>query len=107
MDVGSLHSPLVRRAIQTINEGRIDEFLALFAPDATIVDGATYHGSEAIRERAERETFGVRMHLGVVQETNPEGTSLEVHATSRDGYSGPGTFLFTVRGGLIERLEIR
>ena len=107
MDVGSLHSPVVRRAIQTINEGRLDEFLALFAPDATIVDGATYHGSEAIRDWAERETFGVRMHLDVVQETNPEGTTLEVQATSTGGYSGPGTFLFTVRGGLIERLEIR
>ena len=56
MDVRSLHSPLVRRAIQTINGGRLDEFLALFAPDATVVDGATYHGSEAIRAWAERET---------------------------------------------------
>lgn len=59
MDVGSLLSPLVRRAIETINEGRIDEILALFAPDATIVDRATYHGSKAIREWAERETFGI------------------------------------------------
>ena len=65
MDVGSLHSPVVRRAIQTINEGRLDEFLALFAPDATVVDGATYHESEAIRDWAERETFGVRMHIDV------------------------------------------
>ena len=40
MDVASLHSPLVRRTIETINEGRLDEFLALFAPDATVVDGA-------------------------------------------------------------------
>ena len=107
MDVGSLHSPLVRRAIQTINEGRFDEFLALFGLSATVVDGATYHGSEAIRAWAERETFGVQMHIDVVQETNPEGTIVEVHATSTGGYSGPGTFFFTVRGGLIERLEIR
>ena len=59
MDVASLHSPLVRRTIETINDGRLDEFLSLFAPDATIVDDATYHGSEAIRAWAERETFGV------------------------------------------------
>jgi hypothetical protein len=76
MDVASLHSPLVRRTIQTINEGRLDEFLALFAPDATIVDGATYHGSEAIRAWAERETFGVQMHIDVVQEKKTEGTSI-------------------------------
>jgi len=68
MDVASLHSPLVRRTIQTINEGRLDEFLALFGRFATVVDGATYHGSEAIRTWAERETFGVQMHIDVVQE---------------------------------------
>ncbi len=106
MDVWSLHSPLDRRAIQTINEGRLDEFLALFAPDATVVDGATYHGSEAIRTWAERETFGVRMHIDVVQEKNPEGTTLEIRATWTGGYSGPGTFLFTFRSGLIERFVI-
>jgi len=107
MDVGSLHSPLVRRTIQTINEGRLDEFLALFAPDATVVDGATYQGSEAIRAWAERETFGVQMHIDVVQEKNTEGTAVEVNATSTGGYSGPSTFFFTIQGGLIERFVIR
>jgi hypothetical protein len=106
MDVASLHSPLVRRAIETINEGRLDDFLSLFAADATVVDGATYQGSEAIRSWAERETFGVRMHIDVVQEKNTEGTSVEVNATSTGGYSGPGTFIFTIQGGLIERFVI-
>jgi len=86
MDVASLHSPLVRRAIETINEGRLDEFLTLFARDATVVDGATYQGSEAIRSWAERETFGVQMHIDVVQEKNTEGTAVEVNATSTGGY---------------------
>src|SRR5258708_23528009 len=107
MDVASLHSPLVRRTIQTINEGRLDEFLALFAPDATVVDGATYHGAEAIRAWAQRETFGVQMHIDVVQEKNAEGTAVEVNATSTGGYSGPGTFFFTMQGGLIARFVIR
>ena len=107
MDAGSLHSSLVRRTIQAINEGRLDEFLALFAPDATVVDGATYQGSEAIRAWAERETFGVQMHIDVVQEKNTEGTAVEVNATSTGGYSGPSTFFFTIQGGLIERFVIR
>ena len=107
MDVGSLHSPVVRQAFQAINGGRLDAFLALFAPDATLIDGAAYRGSEAIRDWAERETFGVQMHINVIRETNPEGTILEVEATSTGGYSGPGAFLFTVRGNHIERLEIR
>jgi hypothetical protein len=107
MNVASLHSPLVRRTIEAINEGRLDDFLALFARDAAVVDGPTYHGSEAIRAWAQRETFGVQMHIDVVQEKNAEGTVLEVDVTSAGGYSGPGTFHFTIRGGLIERLEIR
>lgn len=39
MKVASLHSPLVRQAIETINQGWLEDFLALFAPDATAVDG--------------------------------------------------------------------
>lgn len=107
MEVALLHSPLVRRAIETINERRLDDFLALFARDATVADGPTYHGPEAIRAWAQRETFGLRRHIDVVQEKNADGTQVEVNVTSRGGYSGPGIFLFTIRGGLIERLEIR
>ena len=106
MDVASLHSPLVRRVIETINEGRLDDFLALFAPFATVVDDATYQGSAAIRTWAEQETFGVQMHIDVVEEKNTEGTAVEVNATSTGGYSGPGTFFFTIQGGLIERFVI-
>jgi hypothetical protein len=93
MDVASLHSPLARRAIEAINAGRLEDFLALFARDATVVVGATYRGPEAIREWAQRETFGVRMHIDVVQEKNSEGTVVKMKAaTSSGGYSGPGTF---------------
>jgi hypothetical protein len=45
MKVASLHSPLVRRTIESINEGRLDDFMALFARDATVVDGPKYRGS--------------------------------------------------------------
>ncbi len=106
MKDASLHAPLVRRAIETINDGRLEDFLALFARDATVIDGETYQGSDAIRAWAQRETFGVQMHIDVVQEKNAEGTVLEVNATSTGGYSGPGTFYFTLRANLVERLEI-
>jgi len=73
MDVASLHSPFVRGTIETINEGRLDDFMALFARDATVVDGARYQGYKAIRTWAQRETFGVQMHIDAVQEKNTEG----------------------------------
>ena len=107
MDVASLHAPLVRRTIETINAGRLEAFLSLFARDATVAGGPTSHGSEAIRAWAQRETFGVQMHIDVIHEKSAEGTAVEVNVTSTGGYSGPGTFLFTIRGGLIERLVIR
>ena len=106
MKVASLRSPLVRRTIEAINGGRLDDFMALFAPAATVVDGPTYRGAEAIRAWAQRETFGVQMHVTVVKQ-NVAGTTVEVEATSKGGYSGPGTFHFTSRRGRIERLEIR
>lgn len=106
MNVSSLHSPLVRRAIEAINEGRLDDFMALFARDATVVDVDTYQGYEAIREWAQRENFGVHMHIEVIQEKSREGTTIDVNAKSTGGYSGPGTFSFIIREGLIERLVI-
>lgn len=67
MNISSMRSPLVRRAVEAINEGKLDDFMALFAPDATIVDVSTYNGHEAIRAWAQRETFnvGVRFHVAV------------------------------------------
>jgi hypothetical protein len=88
MDVASLHSPLARRAIEAINGGRLEDFLALFARDATVVDGATYRGPEAIRAWAQRETFGVRMHIDVVQEKNSEGTVVKMKQRLRVGILG-------------------
>jgi hypothetical protein len=106
MKEASLRSPLVRRAIEAINQGNLDEFLALFAPDATVVDVSTYRGHEAIRAWAQRETFNVQVRFQVVREKNEEGTIVEGHVQSVGGYSGPATFSFTVEGDRIQRLVI-
>lgn len=103
----SLRSPLVRRAIEAVNEGRLDDFMALFADNSTVIDSAIYRGREAIRAWAQRENFAVRMRIDVQQELNPDGTSLEIEARSHGGYSGPGTFHFTLHGDKIQRLEIQ
>ena len=74
MDTTSLHSPVVRRAIEAINHGKLDDFMALFAPDATLVDVSTYKGLAEIRDWAQRETFGVSVRIQVEREKNAEGT---------------------------------
>ena len=106
MKEASLRSPLVRRAIEAINQGDLDGFLALFAPDATVVDEATYRGREAIRAWAQRETFHVQVHFHVEREKNEEGTIVEGSVQSVGGYSGPATFSFVVDGDHIQRLVI-
>jgi hypothetical protein len=106
MDTGLLHSPLARRTIEALNNGTVDDFMALFTPDATVIDSATYHGHDEIRRWTERENYGVHMHIDVVRELNDDGTELEINARSQGGYSGPGTFTFTIQGDKIERLVI-
>ena len=102
----SLRSPLVRRAIAAINQGNLDNFMALFAPDATVVDVSTYSGHEAIRAWAQRETFNVQVRFRVAREKNKQGTIVEGNVQSVGGYSGPATFSFTVDGDRIQRLVI-
>lgn len=106
MDTASLRSPLVRRTIEAINQGKLDDFMALFAPDATIVDVSTYRGHHEIRAWAQRETFGVHVRFQLKREKNAEGTIIEGHVQSVGGYNGPATFSFTLRGNTIERLVI-
>lgn len=106
MDVASLQEPLVRRVFETTNAGDIDAFMALFAPDAVVVDGPTYDGADAIRTWAQRETFGVQMHFEPLREDNAQGTIVAADAQSTGGYTGPATFTFTIANGKIQHWEI-
>jgi hypothetical protein len=106
MKTASLHSPLVRRTIEAINQEKLDDFMALFAPDATVVDVSTYTGHQKIRQWAQRETFNVHVRFQLEREKNTEGTIVEGHVQSVGGYNGPATFSFTLRGDMIERLVI-
>src|SRR5215468_6616324 len=106
MDVASLHAPVVRRFIEALNDGRQEDFLALFTPNAVVVDSATYADAAAIRDWAERENFSVHMQMSVVRELDVSGHVLEISAASHGGYSGPGTLSVTLRGDRIERLVI-
>ena len=106
MEIAALRLSQARQLIEAINDGKPDAFIALFARDATVVDGDTYVGRAAIRTWAQQENFDVHMHIDPVREMNTDGTEVEVKANSAGGYSGTGAFSFTIRHGLIERLEI-
>lgn len=106
MDVASLRSPVVRQAIEALNDGRQEDFLALFTPDAVVEDSGDYADAASIQAWAERENFKVYMRISVGRELDAAGTTLEVTAASHGGYNGPGTFTFTLRGDQIARLVI-
>ena len=106
METSSLHSPIVRRTIETLNAGQLDDFMAVFTSDATVVDEATYQGYDAIRAWTERENFRVHMHIDVVREKDAQGLIVEAQAASQGGYSGPATLSFTLQDNLIKRLVI-
>ncbi len=106
MNAETLRSPLIRRAVDAINQGKLDDFMALFAADATVVDGATYIGHQVIRSWAQRETFSTHVHFQVEHEHNAEGAIIAGNVRSHGGYNGPATFSCTLRGDLIERLGI-
>ena len=106
MNMSSLHSPIVRRMVEALNAEQVDDFMAVFASDATVVDGPAYSGYDAIRAWTERENFGVHMRIDVVREKDAQGLTVEIQAASQGGYSGPGTMSFTLQGDLIKRLVI-
>ena len=106
MNTASLRSPTVRRTVELINQEKLDDFMALFALDATLVDVLTYYGHQEIREWAQRETFGTHLRFQVERETNAEGTIIEGEVRSVGGYNGPARFTFTLGGELIVQLMI-
>ena len=106
MKRASMRSPLVRRVIEAINQGNLEDFMVLYTPSTPVVDVSTYSGHEAIRAWAQRETCNVQVHFHVGREKNEEGTIVEGNVQSVGGYSGPATFSFTVDGDRIQRLVI-
>ena len=106
MDITSLRSSIVRRTLEAINQGKLDDFMALFAPDASVVDGPTYTGLPEIESWAKRETFGVQLRFHLESEENDEGTIVVGHVHSDGGYNGPATFSFTLHNDSIAQLII-
>lgn len=106
MDIASLRTPSVRRTLEAINQGKIEDFLALFTPDATVVDVSTYTGAQEIRNWAQRETFSVHVRFQLEAEQNEEGTIVSGQVHSSGGYNGPAIFSFTLRNNLIKQLTI-
>ncbi|HET8844689.1 MAG TPA: nuclear transport factor 2 family protein [Ktedonobacteraceae bacterium] len=106
MPLSTFSSPVVKRAIDALNQGSLAGFMACFTPNAEIVDVSTYKGHQAISAWAQRENFNVHLQMQVEQEKNAEGTVLYGHVHSHGGYNGPATFTFTLHDGLIQRLVI-
>lgn len=101
---------VVRDYIRATSDGRVDDVVACFAPDALVHDEkADHRGIEAIRAWVEDTTSRYQPKNEILTaRTNGEETSAEVQVTGMF----PGSpitleFTFTVSGERITRLCIR
>jgi|GEM_PF-1461727 len=108
MAMQHLQSPIVRRFIETVNEDLLPDLLALFAPDAIVIDGPPvyppHQGHEAIARWAQQETFDLGIRIQDAQEKDAAGHVIEIKAIGHDGFIWHGTLHFSLRHDLIERL---
>ena len=98
----------VSTAIDAVNAGDADTFVAAFADDGVVDDfGREFRGHDAIRSWSDDELIGVNATLDVdgVSTTDAE---TEVHAqVGGDGFNGPSTFTFKTTDDAIGRMTIR
>ena len=99
----------IRAFVQATNAADSNEFVAAFAPDATLDDwGRTFVGHDGIRDWNRTDNIGVQAHFDLLALEPGEERDTYV-ATIRvrgNGYNGTGPMVFTVRDGLIASLRI-
>ncbi|WP_101783612.1 nuclear transport factor 2 family protein [Nonomuraea indica] len=99
--------PTARRYVDAVAAKDLDALVAVFAPDALIVDVTReIRGHDAIRHWAETEVIGGR--LTVLGETpRPGGTTLLVRFQPGGVGGFRASYSFDIAGGLITRAELQ
>ena len=95
------------RAVDAVNAGDTDVFLALFTADGWIDDnGRVFRGRDAMREWSDRELIGAHTRFDVTgSAAAPEGVAIDIDVTS-DGFNGYSRFVFAVQGDSLQSMTI-
>jgi ketosteroid isomerase-like protein len=98
----------VQRLLDAVNAGDTHAFLASFTEDGFVDDwGRVFTGGDAIKGWSDNELIGKQATLAPTQVTG-EGDSVTVIATvGGNGFNGPSTFTFGVRGDHVSGMTIR
>ena len=107
MESGAQLPAPVRRAIDAVNAGDTDAFLAAFAADGWIDDnGRRFTGHDAMRGWSDRELIGAATHFDVTgSEPTDDGVAVDIEVASQ-GFNGYSRFAFTVEGDLLRAMVI-
>jgi hypothetical protein len=98
---------IVREAIDAANTHDIDRFLRCFAADGAVDDwGRVFSGHEQIRHWSDAEFIGKQVILSDVRFASDADRVVVQARVGGNGYTGPSTFTFTVRGAKIGLMEI-
>jgi ketosteroid isomerase-like protein len=100
---------VVGKALEVVNAGDTDAFIALFVPEAGFVDdwGREFRGAEAIRTWSDDEFIGKHVTLEVVASyLTGNGDVVVIVQVGGNGYTGPSTLTFRPQGELIANMRI-
>jgi hypothetical protein len=94
----------VAQAIDAVNAGDTDAFLAAFAADGWIDDnGRRFTGREAMRAWSDRELIGANTRFDVTG--SDDGVTVDIEVSS-DGFNGYSRFAFAVEGDALRSMTI-
>jgi hypothetical protein len=97
----------VARAIDAVNGGDTDAFLAEFATDGWIDDnGRRFSGHDEMRAWSDRELIGANSRFAVTgSEPAEPGVAVDIEVSS-DGFNGYSRFVFELKGEVLISMRI-
>lgn len=100
--------PAVRALVDAANANDLPAFLAGFTEDGVVDDwGREFHGAERISGWSDAEFIGKQVSLDVRDVRQRGDQTVVVAEVGGNGFNGPSTFSFQVRGDRVSRMTIR
>ena len=97
--------------VEATNRHDADALLAVFAPQATVIDdGSTYTGSDEIRQWIREHQIAPRITLDPIAYDEVGGGRVQLTASADGDFPGgplPFVFHFTVGAGRVTALDVR
>lgn len=94
-------------AVNAINDGNTDVFVAAFAPDGRIDDwGRVLRGAKGVRSWAQSDAIGAKARMSVVEASTEGDTTHIVFDWTSQVFNGRSEAYVTVQNGLITEFRI-